>query len=103
MADTELWWIGSAALLAPYAISYMKAAHWEPQTKRLFAVGVSVALGVAAFITQHGISVSVANLELMAAQGTGVWALGQIVYAHLVSGTSLETKLAQTRAGLLPT
>ncbi len=104
MDPTTLWWLTGAAFVAPYAISYLKADDWTPQRKRLFAVAVSVVLGVAAYATQHGwAAVSFDNAEMMLAEGTGVWFLGQIVYDKLVGGTALEVSAAGTKVGLLPT
>jgi len=97
-----LWWIGGASLVAPYAISYLKAADWEPQRKRLFAIVVSLVLGVAAYTTQNGLSaLSFSNFEAMMANGTGVWFLGQIVYEKLIGGTSLEVSAAASPAGVV--
>ena len=100
----SLWWLVGAAGIAPYLISYLAAEEWPKQRKRLFAAVVSVALGVVAFATQFGwAAVSFGNLELMLAEGTGVWFLGQIVYDKLVSGTALEVTAAATKVGVLPT
>jgi hypothetical protein len=99
----SLWWLAGAAFVAPYAISYLKADGWTAQRTRLFAVVVSVALGVVAYATQFGwAAISFDNVEMMLAEGTGVWFLGQVVYDKLVGGTALEVTAAATKVGILP-
>ena len=103
MGDETIWWIGGAAVVAPYLISYLKAADWPAQRQRIFALVMSVVLGVVAYGSEHGFdALTAGGSEGIVTTAVAVWALGQLVYSNLVSGTALEGTLSTTRAGLLP-
>ena len=43
MFDPEtIGWLASSAVVAPFLISFLKSEGWSTQTKRYFAVAVSV-------------------------------------------------------------
>jgi len=94
-------WIAGAAFVTPYLVSYLKAGTWSTQAKRYLSIGVSIVLGAAAYGTQYGFdTMAVSTLDEALTMGGVVWALGQLVYANIVSGTALEVKVAGTKAGL---
>lgn len=102
MFDPEtIGWLASAGVVAPFLISFLKSETWSTQTKRYFAVAVSIPLGVGVMIATGGWDTfAITDVDGILAAATEVWLLGQVAFAFVIKGTKLEDRASETGAGL---